>query len=122
MAKPIEKFLRKLSVQTAVYWGSPVNDGYGGYTYTTPIEIAVRWEGSTKVITTSKGVEYVSRAEVIVNQDVDEEGYLYLGALSDLTDEQKADPRLVDGAWKIMRFDKTPMIFKTDEFVRKAYL
>jgi len=122
MAKPIEKFLRKLSVQTAVYWGSPVNDGYGGYTYTTPVEIAVRWEGSTKVITTSKGVEYVSRAEVIVNQDVDEEGYLYLGALSDLTDEQKANPQLVDGAWKIIRFDKTPMIFKTDEFVRKVFL
>jgi len=122
MTKPIEKFLRKLSVQTAVYWGAPVNDGYGGYTYSTPVEIAVRWEGSTKVITISKGVEYVSRAEVIVNQDVDEEGYLYLGTLLDLTEEQKVDPQLVDGTWKIMRFDKTPMIFKTDEFVRKVFL
>jgi len=122
MAKPIEKFLRKLSVQTAVYWGIPTDDGYGGYTYSTPVEIAVRWEDSTKVITTSKGVEYTSRAEVIVNQDVDEEGYLYLGTLSDLTEKQKEDPKLVDGAQKIMRFDKIPMIFKTDEFVRKAYL
>ena len=122
MAKPIEKFLRKLSVQTAVYWGTPVNDGYGGYTYAAPVEIAVRWEGSTKVITTSKGMEYVSRAEVIVNQDVDEEGYLYLGTLSDLTEAQKADPKLVNGAWKIIRFDKIPMIFKTDEFIRRVFL
>jgi len=122
MAKPIEKFLRKLSVQTAVYWGTPTNDGYGGYTYSAPVEIAVRWEDSTKVITTSKGVEYTSRAEVIVNQDVDEEGYLYLGTLSGLTDAQKANPQLVGEARKIMRFDKIPMIFKTDEFVRKAYL
>ena len=122
MTKPIEKFLRKLSVQQCVYWGAPVNDGYGGHTYSTPIEIAVRWEGSTKVITTTKGTEYVSRAEVIVNQDVDEEGYLYLGTLSDLTEAQKADPKLVSGAWKIVRFDKIPMIFKTDEWVRKCYL
>jgi len=122
MAKPIEKFLKKLSVQTAVYWGAPVNDGYGGYTYSTPVEIAVRWEGSTKVITTTKGTEYVSRAEVIVNQDVDEEGYLHLGTLSDLTEAQKADPKLVNSAWKIMKFDKIPMIFKDDEFVRKVFL
>jgi len=122
MAKPIEKFLGKLSVQTAVYWGAPANNGYGGYTYDTPVEIAVRWEDSTKVITTSRGIEYVSRAEVIVNQDVDEEGYLYLGTLSDLTDAQKAEPKLVNEAWKIIRFDKIPMIFKTDEFMRKCYL
>ena len=122
MAKPIEKFLLKLSVQTAVYWGSPTNDGYGKFTFATAVEIPVRWEGSTKVITTPAGVEYVSRAEVIVNQDVDEEGYLYLGALSGLSTAQKADPQLVDGAWKIIRYDKIPMIFKTDEFVRKVFL
>jgi len=122
MAKPIEKFLRKLSVQTAVYWGAPVNNGYGGYTYVAPVEIAVRWEDSTKVIATSKGIEYVSRAEVIVNQDVDEEGYLYLGTLSDLTDAQKVNPKLLNEAWKIIRFDKIPMIFKTDGFMRKCYL
>ena len=53
---------------------------------------------------------------------MDEEGYLYLGVLEGLTDAQKADPKLVPGAYMIMRFDKVPMIFKTDEFVRKAYL
>jgi len=122
MGKPIEKFLAKISVQTAVYWGSPTSDGYGGYTYAEPVEIPVRWESSTKVITTPKGAEYTSRAEVIVNQDVDEEGYLFLGTLDDLTEAQKANPRLRDDTWKIVRFDKTPMIFKDDEFVRKVYL
>jgi len=122
MSKPIEKFLAKISVQTAVYWGAPTSDGYGGYTYADPVEIPVRWESSTKVITTPKGTEYTSRAEVIVNQDVDEEGYLFLGTLDDLTNEQKANPRLRDDTWKIVRFDKIPMIFKNDEFVRKVYL
>ena len=122
MAKPIEKFLLKVSVQTAVYWGTPINDGYGKLEFAAPVEIAVRWGGSTQVITDAKGIEYVSRAEVIVNQDVDEESYLYLGTLATLSDAQKADPQLVTGAYKIMRFDKTPMIFKTDEFVRKVFL
>ena len=122
MAKQIEKFLKKISVQTAVYWGAPTKDGYGGFTFTDPIEIAVRWQSSSEVITTSKGVEYVSQAEVIVNQDVDEEGYLFLGTRPDLTIAQKADPQSVTGAWKIMKFDKIPMIFKTDEFIRKVFL
>lgn len=122
MAKPIEKFLKKISVQQAVYWGAPVNDGYGGFTYSAPVEIPVRWESSTEVITAADGTQYTSRAKVIVNQDVDEEGYLYLGSLSDLTAEEKADPSIVYKAWKIRRFDKVPMIFKTDEFVRVVWL
>ena len=122
MAKPIEKFLLKVSVQTAIYWQPIGADGYGGFTFTPPVEIKVRWEDSTKVITTPMGTEYVCRAEVIVNQDVDEEGYLYLGVLTDLTDAQKANPQLVDGAHKIIRFDKVPMIFKTDEFIRECFL
>ena len=122
MAKPIEKFLLKLSVQTAVYWGTPANDGYGKITFDAPVEIAVRWDASDRVLTSSTGAQHISRAEVIVNQDVDEEGYLYLGVLEGLTVAQKADPKLVTGAYIIMRFDKVPMIFKTDEFVRKAFL
>ena len=122
MAKPIEKFLLKLSVQTAVYWGAPVVDGYGGFTYSTPREIPVRWDNVSEVVSTAKNTEYVCKAKVIVNEDLAEQGYLYLGALTDLTEAQKADPKLVDGAHEIMRIDKTPMIFKTDEFVRTVYL
>jgi len=122
MAKPIEKFLRKLSVQTAVYWSAPTPDGYGGFTYGTPREIPVRWEDTSKVVSTAKDTQYVCRAKIIVNEDLDEEGYLYLGNLSGLTDEQKTNPKLVDGAYKIARIDKTPMLFKTDEFVREVYL
>jgi len=122
MAKPIEKFLLKISVQKCVYWGTPENNGYGKLTFADPVELAVRWEGSTKIITDANGIEYMSKAEVIVNQDIDKEGYLYLGTLSDLSDAQKADPQLVEGAYKIVQFDKIPMIFKTDEFVRRAFL
>lgn len=122
MAKGIEKFIQRVTVQTAVYWCSPVNDGYGGFTFASPIEIPVRWEDQTEVITTRDGSQYVSRARILVTQDVDEGGYLYLGSLSDLTEAQKANPTLLPTAWRIRRFDKVPMIFKTDEWIRTAYI
>jgi hypothetical protein len=118
----IEKFLLKISVQTAVYWANPTDDGYGGITYDDPVEISVRWENKTKLITTADGQEYTCLAEVIINQDVDVNGYLYLGTLDDLTVSEQADPKTADSAYRIRRFDKIPMIKKTDEFVRKVYL
>jgi len=116
----IEKFIEKVSVQTAVYWGSPTNDGYGGKTFADPVEIDCRWEDRTDVLRTSAGNEVVSKAKVLVTQDLDEEGFLYLGELDDL--DSAPIPSEVDGAHKIVRFDKIPMIKKTDEFVRIVYL
>jgi hypothetical protein len=118
----IEKFIQSVCVETAVYWGNPQNDGYGHYTFDTAVEIDVRWDEKTEVITDDEGREVVSKAKILVTQDVDYEGYLYKGSLSDLTAAQKSDPRLVDGAYQIRRFDKTSMIKKTDEFVRMAYI
>lgn len=118
----IEQFIQRICVQTAVYWGNPVPDGYGGTDYDDPVEIACRWDETINVITASNGKEVVSKASILVTQNIDEEGYLYLGTLDDLDSDALDEPETVDGAWKIQRFDKTPMIMKTDEFVRTAYL
>lgn len=107
--------------QTAVYWGSPVPDGYGGRTYDDPVEIPCRWVNTTEVITDGKGNEIVCRAEVQVSQDLDEQGTLYLGTLEDLDSDEEADPTKILGAYRIKRFDKTPTI-KGTSFYRKAYL
>ena len=122
MARGIEKFIEKVAVQTAVYWGVPINDGYGGFSFSWPVEIKVRWEDKTEVLTASDGSQYVSKARLLVTQDVDVDGYLYLGSLADLNSAQLTDPTLVPAVWKIRRFDKVPMIFKTDEFVRTVYI
>lgn len=122
MGKQIEKFLQKLSVQTAVYWAFAGVDGYGQATYATPKEIPVRWEDTSKIVSTAKSTEYVCKAQVIVNEDLAKGSYLYLGSLSDLTSAQQADPKLVDDAYEVVRFDKVPVPFKNDEFVRRAYL
>jgi len=120
----IDNFLKRICLQTAVYWGTPADDGYGGKTFADPVEIACRWEERIEKITRvgdRLGEEVVSKARVFLTQDVDELGYLYLGELDDLSSNPD-DPKEEDGAREILRFDKTPAHRSTTEFVRKAYL
>ena len=107
--------------QVCVYWGSPVPNGYGWYTFAEPVELDCRWVDTTQVITDNKGKEIVSKAEVQVAQDLDVNSILYLGTLDDLDSGQEDDPRTVSGAFQIRRFDKTPTV-KADVFYRAAYL
>ena len=124
----IISFVESVCVQTAVYWGSPTADGFGGITYADPVELTpedgtgVRWEEKAELITDNKGREIVSKAQIMTNADLEPEGYLYLGHLSDLTNEQKADPRKVPDSWEIKRTDNTPLFRSTDEFVKMVYL
>jgi hypothetical protein len=116
--------------QICVYWGSPVNDGYGGFTFPHPVEIKCRWEDMHQIVTDNKGNELTSRALVFVLQDVDEEGYLYLGTLESLYDNYATDssvgeivnPKDIPEAFIIKRFQKTPAMGSTTQFLRKAYL
>ena len=125
----IAAFMSRLCKETAVYWGNPQDDGRGGFTYDDPVEIKCRWEDSSEVITMAgqdrKSREIVSKAQVWVLQDVDEEGYLYLGTLDSsgaLTSAEEETPADVDGAYKILKFEKTPEHRRSNKFIRKAYL
>lgn len=121
----IEDFIVKKCKQTAVYWGDPVEDGYGGMSFGSmyPIEIDCRWEDKREVYTTSDGRELVSRSIVYVTIDLDEQGYLYLGNLDDFESSQDlTNPKTIENAFEIKRFDKSPSLNKITEFTRKAYL
>lgn len=107
--------------QTAVYWPSPTADGYGGYDYGTAVEIDCRWEWRQKVILDRAGKEKISRAVVYVKQDLDLQGFLYLGSLDDLTTEQRSDPMKVDDAFEIIEFKKIPGI-NAKQHLRAAYV
>ena len=119
----IENLIKRTCKQKCVYWGEPIPDGYGGRTFDSayPEEISCRWEALTQVISDRQGNEIVSRARVYVMEDVEEEGWLFLGTLDDLDSYEEADPMEASGAYKIKRFDKTPTI-RGDDFVRIAYL
>ena len=118
----IESMIARNCSSVAVYWGNPVNDGEGGFTFDDPVEIACRWEETIQVTTDNKGNEVTSRAVIYITQDVDEEGMLYLGTLDNLDSGQEEDPKTIQGAWIIKRFVKTPALNSSTAFLRKAYL
>lgn len=106
--------------QTAVYWGNPTPDGLGGRTFDDPVEISVRWERKQELIIDQNGEEVTSHAIVYVSQDMELGGYLYLGALADLSSSTE-NPQEVDEAREIRRFDKIPDLRGT-RFTRAAWL
>ena len=118
----LENLITQVCVQTAVYWGTPVDDGYGGKTFTDPVELQCRWENKAQKIINTNGEETISRAWVLLLEDVVELGWLFLGDLDDLDSAEEADPMSADGAYEIQRFEKTPAIRSTTQFTRVAYL
>lgn len=128
-----EAFITRNLSQTAVYWGGPVQDGYGDFTYDDPVEISCRWEDKQQILGTITGnqilgFQSVSRAVVYVDQDLDEDGMLMLGELTDIEDSEGDssgsyyDPRQLNNAYIIKRFEKTPVLGSSTEFLRRAFL
>lgn len=109
--------------QTAVYWGNPQDNGTGGYTWNDPVEISCRWSEKTEVLQRNNNPDeqFISNAQVFVDQDVEEKGLLYLGSLDDLNSDEETNPEGVVGVFRIVRFDKIPTI-KGNRYLRKAYL
>lgn len=114
-------FIESVCVQTAVYWGNPQPSGMGGMIYDSPVEIKVRWDGKKQVVRTKKGKEVISNAEILVTQELDEEGYIYLGSLAEFATTPE-NPMGVDGAFEILSTESTPLFRSTDEFVRTVYV
>lgn len=115
---------RSSLVQKAVYWGNPVNNGYNKYTYDAPVEIDCRWEGKNQLIRTWDGgglaTNYIG--VVWVDQDLDENGCLFLGTLNDLDSGAAEDPLSMDTAYRIQQFEKLPRMRSTTDFIRRAFL
>ena len=120
--------LNRACKQTCIYWSSPNEDGYGGQVWATPIEIACRWEDKEQLIRQDDGIEISSRAIVYVLQDVDLEGMMYLGTLDDLYDISESsagalsNPKEFDKTYVIKKFEKSPALGSTTDFVRKVWL
>lgn len=88
--------------QTATYWGAPVQNGFGGNTFSAPVELACRWENVTERFMDSDGVEGISNAKVWTFDPLDVGGYLFLGS------SVAADPTTVNKAYMIRRCDEIP--------------
>jgi hypothetical protein len=128
----IQSFIVSKLNQTAVYWGNPQKDGYGGFTYDDPVEIDCRWEDMTQVVRSLNGEEFISRGEVFVNTVLEENGLLYLGTIDDLLDSEGESSGEVDidnlsddlqqHIFLIRRPERIPALNSTDNYFNKVYL
>jgi len=143
----IPNLLVKHCKQDAVYWGNPVNDGYGGFVYNDPVEIKCRWEDKKEVFYLSNGTQAISKSVIYVMQEIDIESRFFLGTLGDVIpttnsdgqDSQelisdlgnvievefdadgKLNPRSVDTALVAKRIDRLPILNSTS-FLIKVFL
>lgn len=103
-------------MQLVTYW-APGTTGYDNEKdYAAPVAIRGRWEEIRSEIQGPNGEQVVSKTAVIVDQDVEEGGYLALGLhLSEL------NPTAFDEAQEIQGFTSTPDL-RFMEQVRRAYL
>lgn len=93
----------KILRQTAIYWAlSQVNE-YGDLTHAAPVEIKCRWDTmrSTKFDDEGNPVTYDS--QVFVDRDIDVNGYLMLGELTDLGGDTLPPPA---DARRVKRYEK----------------
>ena len=112
-------FITRNHNQTIVYWGTPEKDKFGVKTFAVPVEISGRWEDKNDLFIDASGRESVSKAFVFVGQDLDLQGWLYLGTLASIS--SAADPKGIDSAFEIRQVIKTPNLKSTD-FERKVIL
>ena len=118
----ITSAIRRLCKQDAVYWGNPQNDGYSNFTYDAAVEIKCRWQDKVQFFYDNEGNTQSSRAIVYPLQELDEEGWLYLGLLTDLTAAEIANPKIIPSASTIKKFEKSPVLNGTTDFYYKAWL
>lgn len=120
------RILTKMLKQTCVYWalasaesGGLALDDYGQPALTDPVEISCRWVDKIEEFMDAQGTKQISKSVVFVGQDVDVQGVLMLGELTDITDETY--PRENEGAGEIKAFGKLPTLEAT-QFLRTVHL
>lgn len=79
----IIRFIKSVCTQTAVYFGNPKNDGFGGFIFDQPIEIKVRWEGKRRLRKSQFEDEFISLESIMVPTDnsLDTNSFVWLGTL-----------------------------------------
>lgn len=129
----IATFIKGKCEQTAVYWGSPVNDGRGKYTFNVIEEVLVRWEDEienfakdsrSRIQIGKDGREFRTNATIyttnVPSGGWDLDGYMYLGNMVDLN--SNFDPYTIDGAWEIKQINQVPSLNNVNEVLFQIML
>ena len=127
----IENVVKLFTKQKCVYWEATGSDGKGGHTFAAPVEIDCRWDAKLEIKEDYDGNRFSSQAQVLVNIDIPRRSYLANYKLADLQDEVDdsanvgwdiSNPRTIPYAFIVIQFEKIPMVFADDDFVRTAFL
>lgn len=116
----ITSFIRKVAVQTVVYWEFEGLDQFSSPQFADPVERKVRWDETSEVVSDSNGREFVSRAQLLIPDDMKEQSYVWLGELADLP--ANPDPLETQGAYEIKKMDRHPLFRSQTLDVFIAYL
>jgi len=112
---------KKFCKDTVVLWRKTGINAYNELSFSVAEEINVRWEDRQEIFISANGKELVSRAILHVLEDLVPDSFMCNCRLTDITTEEKADPRLVEEAYAIKSSRKLPDI-KGKYFLRKVYL
>lgn len=115
------RFFNRVCKQDTLYWGTPTSDGYENV-YSQPKLIKCRWENKSELVSDDKGNMVVCKAQVLVMEDLDVGGVLYLGDFLGVDNDHRVDPLTLDNAFIIRKVEKIPMFGSTTDFVRKVWL
>lgn len=110
--------ITKVLKQKCVYWAPIGYDNFGKAIFDVPEELDCRWTEEEKVIIDLHNSQIISKAQVMVSQDVKVDGVLMFGKLEDIIYDEPTDN---EQAYEIRNFSKMPN-FKCTEFLRIAYL
>jgi len=124
----IENVVSLFTKQKCVYWAISGNDGKGGFTFDAPIEIDCRWDDKLELKEDYDGNRFSSQAQVLVKIDIARRSYLAnytltaLQAIATANGYDINDPRDFPNVFIVIQFEKIPMVFADDDFVRTAFL
>ncbi len=108
--------LRQRFVHQITHWANTGDNGFGGYTFSSPVILQARWSDAQRKFFNLSGEEKVSQSVVHLDVDVIIGDWLALGDLS-ATD----DPTSITGAYEVQGFNKVTNL-RNSRVNRKAFL
>lgn len=101
---------------TITHWPNNGSDGYGGFTWGTPVVLKGRWEEVAVAFKTPNGDDAISNSIVFVPSDVTPGDYLAEG---DLT--ATADPTTITDTWEVRQYHRNTDLRNLNT-TRKAFM
>ena len=102
--------------QDVTHWPVTGNDGYGGFTFGTPVKLDGRWEEKAELFITPDNEEVHSKVVAYLDTDIANGDYLAEG---DQT--ATADPGTLNDAFRVRNYGKVTDLRNLNS-LRKAWL